>query len=93
MVLWSYAGPKHQDEALHQEWIFFQAYSIYCNLFTVKTEIKSSQIIWAENNMFKFLQSTEYDVHMYAKIQCENIHRYFSIIYSSFAFLIFYTMQ
>jgi hypothetical protein len=34
----------------------------------VGTEIKSQQIIWAENK-WDFIKSTEYDAHMHAKFE------------------------
>jgi hypothetical protein len=43
--------------------------------------------------MSNFVQVTEHDVHIYAKIQCMNVHRFLYIFSSSFAFWEFYAMQ
>jgi hypothetical protein len=48
MSLWFYADYKQYEEALYQNLILSYAYFIYCNLFTVKTEIiLRRKWIWA----------------------------------------------
>jgi hypothetical protein len=43
--------------------------------------------------MGNFVQATERDINMHAKIKCMNMHEFLYIISSSFSFLEFYIMQ
>jgi hypothetical protein len=64
--LWFSIGSNNQEELLNQGWLFFYAYSIYYNLFTVKEKFKHNNYFERKINKSYFSQVTEHDKSMHA---------------------------